>query len=196
MKNKKVICQNCQSAIDRNAKICPVCGAKNKKPFYKRGWFIVLVILIIFNIYGCAGSRNQDKKETEETKAVETVKETQTPETQAPETQAPETQAPETQAPEMEAPADDLVDGMRPEFKQAMDSYEAFMNEYCDFMADYAESDGSDLKMLADYADMMSKYADAAEDFDAWDDDDLNDAELSYYIEVQTRVNERLYELI
>ena len=53
---------------------------------------------------------------------------------------APESEPPaETEAPDNSA---ESADGMRPEFKAAMDSYEAFMNEYCDFMARYAQSDG------------------------------------------------------
>lgn len=88
----------------------------------------------------------------------------------------------------------ELVDGMRPEFKQAMDSYEEFMNEYCDFMEKYAESDGTDVGLLADYADYMSQYAEAMEAFDAWDDGEMNTTEMEYYLQVQTRVNERLLE--
>lgn len=89
----------------------------------------------------------------------------------------------------------DLVDGMHPEFKEAMDSYESFMNDYCDFMKKYAESDGKDAEMLADYADYMSKYADFVKKFDAWDEDEMNDTELAYYLEVQTRVSKKLAEL-
>lgn len=88
-----------------------------------------------------------------------------------------------------------LVDGMRPEFKKAMDSYEAFMNEYCDFMKKYTESAGADLGLLADYTDYMSKYADVVEDFEAWDNGEMNTAEIEYYWEVQTRVEKKLLEL-
>lgn len=88
----------------------------------------------------------------------------------------------------------ELVDGMRPEFKQVMDSYEEFMNEYCEFMEKYAESDGTDVGLLADYASYMSKYADMVEDFEAWDDGEMNTAETAYYLDVQTRVSKKLLE--
>lgn len=89
----------------------------------------------------------------------------------------------------------ELVDGMRPEFKKAMDSYEVFFDEYIAFMNKYAASDGSDLTLLADYAAYMSKYADMMADFEAWDDADMNTTEAAYYLEVQTRINQKLLEV-
>lgn len=88
----------------------------------------------------------------------------------------------------------ELVDGMHPEFKEAMDSYESFYNEYCDFMKKYAENP-SDLTLLAGYADMLAKATTMDEKFDSWNEDDLNDAELKYYLEVQERVLQKLAEL-
>lgn len=85
------------------------------------------------------------------------------------------------------------VEGMRPEFKKAMDSYEDFMNEYCDFMKKYEKSKGTDL--LSEYTDYMSKYAEFVEDFEAWDKEELNTKEAAYYVKVQTRVNEKLLNL-
>lgn len=88
-----------------------------------------------------------------------------------------------------------LVDGMRPEFKSAMDSYENFINEYVDFMKKYI-ADPSDMSLLMDYADYMSKYSDFVEDFEEWeDDDDMNTAETAYYIDVQARVSKKLLEI-
>lgn len=102
--------------------------------------------------------------------------------------------APSTSAPEDNNPSEELVDGMRPEFKAAMDSYEAFYDEYCDFMKAYADNP-TDLGLLADYADMMSKAADMSEKFDAWNEDEMNDAELKYYLEVSNRVAQKLLEV-
>lgn len=81
-----------------------------------------------------------------------------------------------------------------PDFKSAMDSYEKFMNDYVDFMKKY-KANPSDLGLLSEYADFMSDYADYVEDFSDWEDEDLNDAELAYYIDVQTRVNKKLLEV-
>lgn len=89
---------------------------------------------------------------------------------------------------------EELVDGMRPDFKEAMDSYEAFYDEYCDFIKQYDENP-SDLKLLAEYASMLAKANDMAEKFDAWESSDLNDAELSYYLAVNSRVTQKLLEV-
>lgn len=102
----------------------------------------------------------------------------------------------ETAEPEETAEPDDAVSegGLRPEFKEAMDSYENFMNEYVDFMKKYEENP-DDISFLADYAKYMADYADAMEKFDAWEGEDLNTEELQYYIEVQSRVSQKLVEV-
>lgn len=48
-KQKMVICRNCNTAIPKKEKRCPACGAKNKKPFYRKWWFILLLIIIGFS---------------------------------------------------------------------------------------------------------------------------------------------------
>lgn len=88
----------------------------------------------------------------------------------------------------------ELVDGMRKDFKDAMDSYESFMDEYVAFMKKYSDNP-SDVGLLADYTKYMSKYADMVEKFDKWESEDLNDAELAYYIDVQARVSKKLLDV-
>lgn len=106
-----------------------------------------------------------------------------------------ETTAPsESNATETKPNDTDLVDGMRKDFKDAMDSYEAFMDEYVAFMKKYSDNP-SDVSLLADYTKYMSKYADMVEKFDKWESEDLNDAELAYYIDVQARVSKKLLEV-
>ena len=101
----------------------------------------------------------------------------------------------ETTKPVATEKTDDLVDGMRPEFKAAMDSYESFINEYVDFMKKYMANPG-DMSLLMDYANYMSKYSDFVEDFEEWDDDDdMSTAEMAYYIDVQVRVSKKLLEI-
>ena len=80
---------------------------------------------------------------------------------------------------------------MRPEFKEAMDAYEDFYNEYCDFLAKYAKNP-TDFSLLGKYAGMLSKAADMDKAFDAWDQDDLNSAELQYYLALSSRVLQKL----
>ncbi len=87
-----------------------------------------------------------------------------------------------------------ISDGeLRSDFKEAMDSYENFMNDYAEFMKKYKDNP-TDTSLFADYADYMTKYADMVEKFDKWESEDLNDAELAYYIDVQARVSKLLLE--
>lgn len=90
---------------------------------------------------------------------------------------------------------DELVDGMHPEFKEAMDSYEEFFDEYCKFMKKYSES-SDPTSLLADYADYMAKYADYMEKMEKIGNDDLNDEELKYYTKVTMRINEKLLDVV
>lgn len=96
---------------------------------------------------------------------------------------------------ESEETTSDAVTGIRPEFKESVDSYESFMNEYVDFMKKYQDSNGSDPKMLADYAAFLSKYADMADKFDKLSDDETSTEENVYYLQAQSRVLTKLSEI-
>ena len=62
--NKNMIkCKTCGTEIARSAKACPSCGAKNKKPIYKRVWFwalIAIVLLIVISNTGGDDNKNAD----------------------------------------------------------------------------------------------------------------------------------------
>ena len=60
MSNKIKQCKVCGKDIATSAKVCPYCGAKNKKPIYKRWWFILLVVLIVLSIIGGLGGADTD----------------------------------------------------------------------------------------------------------------------------------------
>ena len=85
-------------------------------------------------------------------------------------------------------------DELSKDFKNAMDSYEKFMDEYVSFMKNYKENP-SDLSLISDYATYMSKYADFVEDFEKWENEEMNAAETAYYIDVQARVSKKLLEV-
>lgn len=90
---------------------------------------------------------------------------------------------------------EELVDGMRPEFKEAVDSYVEFMDAYVEFVEKYQAEDSPDAEMLKDYADYVSKLSEVNDKFDALDDGDMNDAESTYYINAQLDINKKLLEL-
>lgn len=97
----------------------------------------------------------------------------------------------ETTLPEENSDEAKLVNGMRPEFKEAMDSYEAFYDEYCAFMKKY-NANPTDTSLLKEYSDMMSKMLEMDEKFNEWEGNDLNTEELKYYAEVSNRITQKL----
>lgn len=133
-----------------------------------------------------------DAPETPETpEEPEAPEESEVPEVQE-EPEEPEIPDLPEESEEPEVPQEpELVDGMRPDFKAAMDSYEAFYDEYCDFLTRYQENP-MDLRLLADYAVMMTRLSEMEAAFDAWDADDMNPVESAYYFEVSSRVLQKL----
>ena len=80
---------------------------------------------------------------------------------------------------------------IRPEVKQAIDDYEAFFNEYCDFIAKYTNaSEEEQLSMMGECATILAKYAEMSESFQNLNErDDLTTDELVYYMEVVGRLS-------
>ena len=55
-KSKLTNCKVCDAEIAANAKACPHCGAKVKKPIFKKWWFWVIIVLILFIAIGSSGT--------------------------------------------------------------------------------------------------------------------------------------------
>ncbi len=75
-----------------------------------------------------------------------------------------------------------------------MDEYESFMNDYVDFMKEYTES-GSPASMLTEYLALMEDYSEYINSIDEYDPDEMSVADAQYYLEVTTRVSEKLLEV-
>jgi hypothetical protein len=162
---------------------------KKKHPIL--GVIIALFVLII--IIGALGGGDKDKPE----KTAETAPEPVVAEevAEAPTEEPAEEPAAEEPAEEPtpdEEPAEAPADGISPELKDFLDSYEAFMDEYCDFMASFNSSDAS---ALLQYSILMGKYADFSKKADEWNSREMNDAETLYYVQVMNRVNEKLLKV-
>ena len=57
--SKMINCKSCGAEIAGSAKSCPKCGAKNKKPIWKRWWVWILAVIILFAaIGGMTGNSN------------------------------------------------------------------------------------------------------------------------------------------
>ena len=87
------------------------------------------------------------------------------------------------------------TDGLDPEFKAAMDSYEAFFDEYVAFMIAYKESDDV-VSMAGEYTAMMTEYLETMTALQEVDQETLSDEEALYYAEVMLRINQKLLEIV
>lgn len=56
------------------------------------------------------------------------------------------------------------------------------------------EADPMDPELLAGYGQFMGRYADAMAGMETLDDGEMNDAEMRYYIEVTSRISQKLLE--
>lgn len=81
---------------------------------------------------------------------------------------------------------------LSPEFKKTMDDYEAWFDHYCDVMKRYKE-DSSNLELLSEMTDLLTKEATMLEEMENMDQADMNAAELAYYLEVTARIEKKLF---
>ena len=78
-----------------------------------------------------------------------------------------------------------------PEFKEMMDSYEAFFDEYIAFMEKYKENP-TDMSLLGELSDMITKESEMLKEMEGLDQSEMTEAELAYYLEVTERIYEKL----
>ena len=81
--------------------------------------------------------------------------------------------------------------GVDPDLKDFLDSYEAFVDEYVVFMQQYSKNP-SDLSLLAKYPDIMQKYNDFAVKVEKYDTETMSTEDAAYYIEVTSRCSRKM----
>lgn len=59
MSNRMSVCKACEHEIAKSAKVCPHCGAKNRKPFFTKWWFWLLVLFFI-GVVAAGGEANDN----------------------------------------------------------------------------------------------------------------------------------------
>lgn len=102
---------------------------------------------------------------------------------------------------EGEEPAEKSSDGstvlgdVTPDFKKAMDEYEAFFDEYLAFMEKYEKSSDLSPEMLEDFGTYMERYSQTMEALNAIDEDSLSPADYAYYTEVMLRINKKIADM-
>ena len=184
---------------------------KKKKPFYKKiRFYLFLLILFAAGKWAFSGKKSEkfdwsnidlshiisSSRSSEESlhqDFSDTINPTESVLESTSSSMPPESTASDTLPAETIVPTTASANGIRNDFKEAMDSYEAFIDEYVSFMKKY-NATPNDLTLIANYATYVAKYTDMINKFDHWKSENLNDAETAYYLEVQTRVNLKLLE--
>lgn len=70
--SKIIKCPSCGKDISDNAKICPGCGAKVKKPIYKKVWFWIIIAFIVIGL-ASGGSEEFSKSSSNNNKKTQTT---------------------------------------------------------------------------------------------------------------------------
>ena len=109
-------------------------------------------------------------------------------------TETPKTQENQNNTTSSKTTTSTNSNGLSKEFKEAMDSYESFMNEYVEFMKKY-QANSTDVALISQYATIMQKYSEQVSAFEKWDSKDMTTEEAKYYVDVQARVSKKLLEV-
>lgn len=79
MRTKLIKCKSCEAEIAKDAKTCPHCGAKNKKPIFKKWWFWAIIIVAL--ISSCSSDSDiENETNTENDVSISSTEETPTTE--------------------------------------------------------------------------------------------------------------------
>ena len=158
------------------------------KKYKKQIISLFAISIFAINVTGCSA---EDLKIEETSTEVSTSDVITSVENTFSETETNEESSTISQNGKAETESTDFHQLVSPQFKETMDSYEAFFNDYVEFMKKYSSS-SNPLDMLNDYNDYLSKYADMMSKLNSIDQTTLSTADALYYAEVTARMSQNL----
>lgn len=157
---------------------------------------LLLIVVITLTIASCGSVKNTDDGNHDSEVASDVVTNTSSDNPKEDSVQHENTQDDTVNTNDNVAEESNVVaDEIRSDFKAAMDAYEAFYDEYCDILQKYY-ANPTDLSLLAQYSNLMSKAVEMDDAFAKWESEDLTTEELKYYLEVNNRVMQKLVSVI
>lgn len=139
------------------------------------------------------GADISEKESSDVNAADSEVQSLESAESDSTESTEPESKIMEQESTETENTENNQNGSVDPELKAVLDEYEAFMDEYIAFMGKYENSDNM-LDMLSDYAEIMKQYAGYMSTIEKYNPNEMSAADAAYYIEVTSRVSQKLLE--
>ena len=100
---------------------------------------------------------------------------------------------PEFEPDEIEEPS--TGSSISPDLIEFLDSYEAFIDEYCDFMKQYM-ANPTDFNLLMQYSAILSEYSKFTQAVDNYDTSTMNEAESLYFAEVTLRCSQKMLKAL
>lgn len=160
---------------------------KKKKHIILKVLLVLVVIGLVRGAFGRTCTSGSRTAATTQPVTKTTATEAATPKAAASETKT----APAAETTPVKTAVTEAVVGK--DFKKAMDTYEAFFDEYCTFMKKYAKNP-TDLNLMLEYTSYLAKYTEFMEAMEKMEDTPMNDAETAYYLEVTLRIEKKLLE--
>jgi len=165
---------------------------KKKKGIF---WKVILVVIVLAAISSGTGGRSRKTAAPVASPAVTAATAPKTeanPQTRSAQSPAPTQTVTQTQPSEQPQSAAQRGDNeISQDLKDFLDSYERFVDEYCEFMKNY---NASDLSMLTRYTALIQKELDFAETVEKLDDEEMTTAEALYYSEVMLRCSNKMIQ--
>lgn len=72
--SKLIKCKSCGKEVADTAKSCPGCGAKVKKPIYKRVWFWVIIVFVVIGLASGGSGESSESSSSNNEKTQTTTK--------------------------------------------------------------------------------------------------------------------------